>query len=65
MEFVPIALACGHVTSGFVSFRRMVGPGEDGLSRIECPDGCGWQTWIADPISDELVRLAEEDPECR
>lgn len=56
MELVPIALACGHLVgggefdpadpTGFATFDL---PSNGGEPRIECPDGCGPQTFVVEP----------------
>jgi hypothetical protein len=42
-EFVPVALACGHVIQGVAHFDT--GP----PSRVECQEGCGWQEYVIEP----------------
>lgn len=46
MEFVPLALACGHLLEGFAQFEA--GGGEPPV--VECPRGCGMQPFVADPF---------------
>jgi hypothetical protein len=57
IEFVPIALGCGHVvtdewpmiTWDLEDTGEAFGPAPGSSSRIECPSGCGLQTWVKDP----------------
>lgn len=56
MELVPIALACGHLVgggdfdpndlSGFATFDI---PADGGIPRVECPEGCGPQSFVVEP----------------
>lgn len=43
MEFVPVALSCGHLIEGIAHFDTGPPP------RVECQQGCGWQTFVIEP----------------
>lgn len=42
MEFIPIALSCGHLLQGPAMFEMR--PGQETL--IECPEGCGMVRFV-------------------
>lgn len=66
MEFVPLALACGHLVVSPATF-RFATPTEDTLdawasspaSEVECPEGCGWQAWVAEPTPEPRYEIAD------
>jgi hypothetical protein len=53
MEFIPIALACGHILRGPAIFEMY--PGEPTL--IECPEGCGMVEFVIEPGNVALGEL--------
>lgn len=50
MEFVPIALGCGHLIDRPALFE--IHPDGSDISRAECPDGCGMQPFVVDPVDE-------------
>ena len=45
MEFIPVALACGHLLQEAAWFEA--GGGEP--TRVECPEGCGMVEFVLPP----------------
>lgn len=52
MDWVPVALACGHVVHGAACYMIT-----DSGSFVECPQGCGWQTYVIDPTCLSTLKL--------
>lgn len=54
-EWVPVALACGHVLVGQGYYQvpgvEEAAAGETAL--VECPEGCGWQRYVVEPHDGE------------
>jgi hypothetical protein len=45
VEFVPLALACGHIAEGWLKFELAEGE----PPRVQCPEGCGLVGFVAEP----------------
>jgi hypothetical protein len=58
MEFVPIALACGHVVTDWAWFEApAVGSAEP--ARVECPEGCGFVEFVVEPHEGQQTCLCQ------
>lgn len=47
MEPRLLALACGHTANWARTLFRWNGTSTQ--STVLCPEGCGWQEWVAEP----------------
>lgn len=47
MNVVPLALACGHVIVDAAVFEY--DPGRVPRTMVECPEGCGFQSYVIEP----------------
>jgi hypothetical protein len=50
MDFVPLALGCGHHAEGMQHFRF----DPEKPTEVLCPEGCGWQRYVIEPHEGEF-----------
>jgi hypothetical protein len=49
MQYVPIALACGHLITGIAHFDYDPDREPEETTLVECEEGCGLQRFVVDP----------------